>query len=122
MICCRGTAGASVLIWAEADASCRGAFVFAGSAGALEGAAALGGVGKGPCRSAAIGNASTAPAKIKSALIPIFLLCFTDITETTPLILSRLLILIQSLLYLKIGCGEHEFRIPPLTFGGTLRS
>ena len=73
-----------------------------------------GGGGNGPRRCAAMGNASEPHATIKSALTLMFLGSFTAIPEMNSLILSALLALIQSLLYLKIRCIEHEFRSPHL--------
>ena len=74
-----------------------------------------GGGGNGPRCCAAMGNASAPHATIKNALTPMLLSTFTAIPKMTLLILSTLLTLMQSLLYLKIRCIEHEFRSPHLT-------
>jgi len=77
-----------------------------------------GGGGSGPCRCATKVGASTAHAKIKSVLNPIIMRCFSAIPEMTLLILSALLTLIHSLLYLKIRCIEKSFRGSHLTYNG----
>ena len=83
-----------------------------------------GGGGSGPCRCAARGSVNAAQAYVKSALTPRFLRIFSVIPEGIPFILSALLALSQSLLYLKIRCIEHGFRsphLPTLTASGFVR-
>src|SRR5713226_3431318 len=93
MISCTGTAGASVVMWE--DTSCRGAPVFAGSAGGADGVTVpAGGGGKGPCRWAAIGSANATVAAIKS--IPTLFFRSLRVTpDMTSLILSGLLTLLS---------------------------
>src|SRR4029077_13824566 len=86
MICCTGTGGGSLVTWAVV--TCLGTFVFAGSAGALEGTTAPGGGGRGPCCCAAKGVASTAHAKIKSLLTATFNRWSPAMPKTSLLILA----------------------------------
>src|SRR2546422_2322110 len=101
MICSTGIAGGSLVICE--DVNCREEFVFADSTGAGDGATVPGGGGgNGPCRCAAVGSASKVHAITKSVMTPKFLRSFIAIVEMTARILSGLLTLFHSLLYLKI--------------------
>src|SRR5713226_9619539 len=100
------------------DLSCVPESLLGAAGGALTGATGPGGGGSGPCCCGAIGGASAAHATIKSTLTPNFSRSLSTLLDMIPLILSSLLILIQSLLYLKIRCIEHEFRSPHMANKG----